>query len=99
MHFVYILYSNSLDRFYIGQTHDVQLRLLRHNTDYYDNKWTAKGKPWVVFTTIQCQDKLQALKVEAHIKKMKSKVYIQNLKKHPEISQKLLTKYPATEDS
>jgi len=32
-------------------------------------------------------------KIEIHIKKMKSKKYIQDLKKYPEIAQKLLKKY------
>jgi putative endonuclease len=31
--------------------------------------------------------------IEQHIKKMKSKVYIQNLKRYPEILQKLINKY------
>jgi putative endonuclease len=35
----------------------------------------------------------QAHKIENHIKKMKSKKYIENLKKYPEISLRLLQKY------
>ncbi|WP_410266623.1 GIY-YIG nuclease family protein [Cyclobacterium sp.] len=30
--FVYILYSASLDRFYVGQTQDLETRLQRHNS-------------------------------------------------------------------
>ena len=93
MHFVYILYSKKLNRFYIGETFDVILRLERHNSDYYENKYTSKGQPWEVFLKIECKDKSQAKNIEKHIKKMKSKKYIENLKKHPEISQKLLQKY------
>ncbi len=93
MHFVYILYSHNIDRFYIGETHDIQLRLHKHNTDFYDNKWSARGKPWTLFFSIQCLDISQAKKIEAHIKRMKSKKYIQNLKLHPPIAQRLLHKY------
>ena len=93
MHFVYILYSKKLNRFYIGETFDVLVRIKRHNSDYYDNKFTAKGKPWELFLKVDCQHKKQALKVEQHIKKMKSKVYIKNMKKYPEIVNKLLEKY------
>ncbi len=32
-------------------------------------------------------------KIENHIKKMKSKKYIKDLKKYPEIAQKLIKKY------
>jgi putative endonuclease len=31
--------------------------------------------------------------IEEHIKKMKSKVYIQNLKKYPDMVKKLIAKY------
>ena len=99
MHFVYVLYSHSIDRFYIGETHDVQLRLHKHNMDFYDNKWSARGKPWDLFFTIQCHDKSQAKQVEAHIKRMKSKTYIRNLKLYPQITERLLAKYsPSDQD-
>ena len=52
MHFVYILYSKKLNRFYIGETFDVLVRIKRHNSDYYDNKFTAKGKPWELFLKV-----------------------------------------------
>ena len=35
----------------------------------------------------------QALKIEQHVKKMKSRAYIENLKKHIDISKKLIQKY------
>ena len=93
MHFLYILHSQKLNKFYIGETHDVELRLERHNSDYYDNKWTTKGKPWELYLVIECPNKPVALKIERHIKKMKSKKYIQNLKSYPEIIEKLKSKY------
>ncbi len=38
----YILYSESIDRYYLGSTTlPVQVRLARHNENYYDGKWTA----------------------------------------------------------
>jgi putative endonuclease len=98
MYFLYIIYSAKLDRYYTGITHDVELRLQRHNNDYYNNKWTAKGKPWTLFLSIPCADKTQAAAIEQHIKKMKSKKYIQNLIRYPEIIQKLKVKYPPAPD-
>ena len=98
MHYVYILYSEQLDRFYVGQTHDVYSRLSRHNGDYYEGKWTAKGKPWTLFLEIECLDKRQALDIEGHIKRMKSSQYIRNLAHYPEIIEKLKKKYPGSAD-
>ena len=37
--FVYILYSKAFDKFYVGQTKDVNARLLRHNSG--TEKFTA----------------------------------------------------------
>ncbi len=93
MHFVYILYSSKIDRYYVGQTYDVQARLVKHNTNYYENKWTAKGKPWVLYLSIECDTKAQALQIEGHIKKMKSRKYIENLTRYEEIIARLKEKY------
>jgi putative endonuclease len=42
---------------------------------------------------IEYKSKKQALQIEKQIKNMKSKVYIQNLKRYPEMTIKLLGKY------
>ena len=42
---------------------------------------------------ITLNSKLQALAIEKHIKKMKSKIYIENLTRYPEMSNKLIKKY------
>jgi putative endonuclease len=91
---VYIIFSESIKKFYIGYTVDtVQIRLEKHNSAYYDNKYTSIGIPWIQFLEIQCKSVSQAIKVEKHIKEMKSKVYIQNLKKYPELVQKLIERF------
>ncbi len=41
----------------------------------------------------------QALKIEKHIKNIKSKKYIHDCAKYPEISQKLLKKYSSSENN
>jgi|SRR4051812_14702174 len=90
----YILYSKSKHRYYIGfTTETVPLRLERHNSDYYNDKSTADGKPWDLFLEIACNSNQQARNIEAHIKSMKSKKYIENLKKHPEMIDKLKERY------
>ena len=95
MCYCYILYSQKLDRFYIGSTFlRPEERLHSHLTDYYGKtKFTAKAKDWTLFLSIDCHSIEQAQRIEHHIKRMKSKKYIQNLKTYPEISIKLLAKY------
>ena len=95
-HYVYILYSEKINKYYIGETHDLQLRLDRHNQNYYDNKWTKRGQPWIIYFSIKCQSKSQAKQIEKHIKSMKSRKYIENLILYPEIELKLLRKYADT---
>ena len=93
MHYVYILYSLQYDKFYIGQTHDIEARLAKHNSSFYKNKYTSFTDDWEYFWFESCSSKEISLLIEKHIKKMKSRKYIQNLKKYPEIFEKLLNKY------
>jgi putative endonuclease len=91
---VYILYSSKLNRFYTGQTSlSAEERLEEHNSKFYKNSFTAKGIPWNIFLVIRCQSKFQAISIEQHIKRMKSKKYICNLQKYPEMQDKLLDLY------
>ena len=95
MHVVYILVSKKIPQFYIGESSDLNERLLFHNVPQLNNHWSRKGIPWEVFLKIPCASKQQALKIEAHIKSMKSRTYILNLAKYPEMIEKLFKKYPA----
>ncbi len=91
---VYVLHSPSLDRYYVGSTSlPANERLARHNQGYYDNKWSASGVPWMVFLEIQCTSLSTAKAIESHIKRMKSRRYIENLRRYPEMIEKLLSQY------
>ena len=91
---VYVLYSEKLNKFYIGNTDCSPIeRLQQHNNKQHENAFTARGIPWVIFLDFECQSRLQARKIETHIKKMKSKKYVQNLITYPEIIDKLKEKY------
>ncbi|MBS1508419.1 MAG: GIY-YIG nuclease family protein [Bacteroidetes bacterium] len=94
MSFCYILFSKSLNRFYIGCTQKtVEARLGEHLSKVFEGSFTGHASDWELFHSISCENYHQALKIEQHIKKMKSKVYLENLKKHPEITERLLVKY------
>ncbi len=90
----YILYSKKIQTYYVGfTTESILIRLSRHNEGYYENTWTARGVPWEIFLDIQCEKEAQERRIEAHIKKMKSKKYIENLKQYPELLEKLKERY------
>jgi len=90
---VYILYSPLIDKYYIGQTSDLEQRLKEHKSKYYCKAFTKKCNDWELFISIKCASRSQARKIESHIKKMKSKQYVFNLRKYPEIISKLTLKY------
>jgi len=77
MYFLYILYSKSLDHYYVGHTSDLQGRLRRHNTLH--KGYTGKANDWQVVYTETYTSKDQAYKRERQIKGWKSKVSIQKL--------------------
>jgi putative endonuclease len=90
---VYILWSEKLQRFYIGTTDSIENRLAEHNSSYYPDSFSVKGMPWNLFLKIDCENSHQAYEIEKHIKKMKSSFYIKNLKQYPDMINKLLKKY------
>ena len=90
---VYILYSSNLNKFYVGSCVDLQVRLNDHRSKRIIDGFTAKADDWELFFLIEELEYKQARKVESHIKRMKSKQYILNLKKYEELTGKLVEKY------
>lgn len=76
MYFVYILYSSSLNKYYVGSTEDVDRRIKEHNTG--KGKFTSKGVPWVIVTTFECNDRTEAVRLELKIKKRGIRRYLQD---------------------
>ena len=94
MPYCYILFSPSKNTYYTGFTQtDLAERISKHNAGFYDNTYSSFIADWTLYLSIKCTDVNQAIKIEKHIKRMKSKIYIENLKKYPEIIDKLLSKY------
>ena len=91
---VYILFSKKLNRFYIGFTEDFDKRLDFHFDKIQARKFTYNADDWEVYLKINCTSKSQGLAIEKHIKSMKSKIYIENLLKYPEMILKLKNKFP-----
>lgn len=74
---VYILYSQKLDRYYVGYTNDLGRRISEHNRK--KGKYTDNGIPWEIKYTEKYNDKMDAAAREKYIKSRKSKSYIADL--------------------
>lgn len=75
MYFVYLLYSEKCDRYYIGYAADVNSRLIRHNNGFVSA--TKNCRPYVLKASKSFETETEARKEEARIKKQKSRKYIE----------------------
>ena len=74
--FVYILYSASYDKYYIGHTSDMDRRINEHNGD--DAGWTKSYQPWEIAHKERCSDRLTAIEKEKYLKSLKNKERLQD---------------------
>jgi len=74
---VYIIYSFKIDKYYIGQTENIENRLYRHNNN--GSKSTKKANDWVLKYAEEFPTRVLAMKREAALKKKKSRVFIESL--------------------
>jgi putative endonuclease len=90
MYYIYILYSESSDHYYIGQSSDVERRLVEHNTAD-KNSYTAKFRPWILKVKFPVSESLgQARIVESYVKKQKSRRFIERLITDPNEFEKIV---------
>ena len=71
---VYIIFSELLDGYYVGQTNNLEKRLVTHNKG--GKKYTSKGVPWVLVKTYSCNLRSEAVQLEKKIKKRGIKRYL-----------------------
>ena len=74
--YVYILYSETILRYYVGQTADIETRLVRHNKGYVQS--TKRGLPWKLVYKIEVHSRSEAIILERKIKKRGAKRYLDN---------------------
>ena len=76
MFFVYIIYSQKLDKYYVGYTSDITIRLTEHNTGI--STYTSKANDWVLkYSSESFHTREEAMKRERAIKAKKSRKYIE----------------------
>jgi len=79
MFFTYILYSKSIDKYYVGHTgQTLDERLKKHLSNHKD--FTGWVKDWTVYHYEVYDTKSQAYKRELEIKSKKSRKFIEGLK-------------------
>ncbi|MGZ8554622.1 MAG: GIY-YIG nuclease family protein [Chitinophagaceae bacterium] len=66
--FVYTIYSESYDRFYIGQTQEFNTRLQRHNSGL--EKFTSPYLPWTAMCIIEKTTRSAAMLPERKLKNL-----------------------------
>ena len=71
MHYVYILYSPSIDRFYVGESIDPESRLKHHNAGH--QRYTRRATDWVLVFRLAASSREEAQQIEQSIKKSKSR--------------------------
>jgi putative endonuclease len=74
---VYILYSEKLNKYYIGACSDIDRRMYEHNIGH--SKFTSTGTPWKLVYKEEFETLTEAKKRENKIKSMKSRKYIEDL--------------------
>ena len=74
MYTLYILYSESFDRYYVEYTNDIERRIAEHNRK--KGKFTDAGIPWKLVHYELFSTKKEAMDRERLIKSKKSKSFI-----------------------
>ena len=74
---VYIIYSSTKNKFYIGFTSDIEERIIRHNQK--SKGFTGSTNDWKIVYTETYLTKSEALTREKQIKSWKSRIKIQEL--------------------
>jgi putative endonuclease len=79
MHHLYILYSESTNKYYIGETHNIDERITKHNEHTYSGSFTKIANDWKLILLFNCSNREEATFLEKFIKKMKSRIFIEKI--------------------
>ena len=77
MPYCYIIFSEKLNKYYVGACMDIERRLYEHNIGH--SKFTKTGVPWVLKHKEYFHTLPLAKQRETYIKKQKSRKYIETL--------------------
>jgi putative endonuclease len=92
VHYLYILYSRKLRRYYIGETPDLERRFRQHQEHYFKKNFTRSAEDWKIVLSKVVASKEKAVLLERFIKRMKSKKFIEKIIAQPEILDDIISK-------
>jgi putative endonuclease len=75
VYYCYIIYSRKLDKYYVGQTEDLESRLSDHNAGI--SVYTSKASDWQLMYFETFETRKEAISREQMIKGKKSRKYIE----------------------
>ena len=79
MYYLYILFSASSNKYYVGYTEDVDRRLHEHNHSER-TAYTSKHRPWLLKKQIALtNDRGFAMRIEKAVKRTKSRIVIEKI--------------------
>jgi putative endonuclease len=77
MYFVYAIYNTKINKIYIGQTQNIEIRLKLHNTKTFDKSYTGRlGGNWVLIYSEKCPDRTSALIREKQLKSYRGRQFV-----------------------
>ena len=76
-HTVYVLYSETYDKIYIGRTTNLPERFKSHN-ELGKKGWTIKFRPWRIVHTEAFATKAEAIQREKELKSAAGRRWIRN---------------------
>ena len=76
-YYVYILYSETVSKFYTGSCADIHIRMEQHNNGL--SQYTKIGIPWKLVKLFEVENRTEALKLENKIKKRGAQRFLNDL--------------------
>ncbi len=78
--FVYIIYSEKFDKYYIGQTNNFNERFERHNNGY--EGFTKPYRPWRKILVLEKSNRSDAMDLERKLKNLSKQRLINFIQKY-----------------
>ncbi|MEK7227911.1 MAG: GIY-YIG nuclease family protein, partial [Patescibacteria group bacterium] len=75
-YFVYAIYNQKHDKFYVGQTFDIAKRLDEHNKKVLKGYTSQFDGPWILIYKEEVSSRQEALKREKQLKSFRGREFV-----------------------
>jgi len=79
MFFVYVIYNKEVNKYYVGQTEDIIIRLRQHNNHTFKSYTSRFHGEWELIQVESLPTRLEALKREKGLKSGRGREYIKSI--------------------